>query len=114
MTRIVDLDEMPPAEKDEWAHLLRSEAARERRVLTVDAARAAVACAPLSDFAERAQFRDLLAVRAATCCLLERRWRVEQIVDVLVEVASETMPDREICRMAVAGGIHDFRSRRGE
>jgi hypothetical protein len=107
-----EIEDLSASELAELSDIYRDLASMRRRAISVDEARAIVATIPLSEAWERSQLRHVGAVRTATRHLLKHGWHSTQIIDPLVTVCSEHMPDVGICRMAVAGGIADWKQTR--
>lgn len=108
MTRLVDLDQLSARDLDELGALLREEAQRRRRRLTVDQAWAAWFAVELSERGARSPCAEILRVRAAARRLVTvDGWHPEQIVDAMLEVAETVCWDRGIAVLAVAKGIAD-------
>jgi hypothetical protein len=104
------LDGMPAAEIDELAHLLHERAARERRQLTTDEARAAISAAKLSPAWQKSILRDMGQIRcAAKELMLDGGWRAEQIALALAAAGLEIEADGGLVALLIAGGISDAR-----
>jgi hypothetical protein len=106
--RVLDLDALSTAEKDELGYLLRREAARERRVLSTSEALEAFLSAPVSEWWARSRYNAVGRIRIACRRLIViDRWRREQIRLAMSVLAIHVCPDAQIAEMAVEAGIED-------
>lgn len=101
------LTKMQPAEIDELAHLLHERAARDRRRLTTDEARAAMATAKLSPAWQESILSDVGRIRCATKELMLTGWRSEQIATALATAGLEIEADGGLVALSIAAGIAD-------
>jgi hypothetical protein len=115
VSRVLVLDGLTSGELDEWACLLREEAARRRRAMTAEQAWVAFNAAPLTPGWQRSRLADVGRVRIATRRLITiDRWRPDQITEAMKTLAIFVCPDPVIGEMAVAGGIQDAMEILGE
>jgi hypothetical protein len=108
VSRLLDIDELSASEKDEWAHLLSREAARDRRTLTTTEAYEAFLAAPLTGGWVNSHLADVGRIRIATHRLIVvDRWRPDQIVLAMTTLAIHVCPEKGIAELAIADGIED-------
>jgi hypothetical protein len=108
VTRIVDLDELTPGEKDALRYLLGTEAVRDRRTLSTAEAYEAWSTAELSEGWMRSKLADIGRVRIAARRLITiDRWKPDQIRPAMTTLAVHVCPDELIASMAVEAGIED-------
>lgn len=108
MSRVIDLDNLTPGEKEEWAYLAQREAARDRRTLTTTEALDAWMTAPLTEGWKRSRYADVGRVRIAARRLITiDRWKPHQIRLALTTLAVHVCPDAQIAQMAIEAGIED-------
>lgn len=101
------LADLEPDDADHLASLLREQAARRRRRVTVDEARIAYGAASLTPAAERSTCHELLRIRATAKELLLAGWRPEQYAEALATIGLEVWNDGQMVASAIAAGIRD-------
>jgi hypothetical protein len=107
-TNRVDLSKLTPAQIDELGYLLRERAARQRKKLSVEEARAAVQGAKLSDAWLQSRLVDVGRIRAAAKELRLAGLLPEQFAESLAQVGLEdAFPNVQIIANAIAAGISD-------